>query len=105
MANTAPAHSTHGDGADGETRRDFLLHSTIAFGAVGAAMAVWPLVDSMNPAADTLSLSTTEFSIAGLSEGQNITVVWPGKPIFVRYRTKDDVEAARKVDVKELRDQ
>src|SRR3954471_9020441 len=104
MANTAPAHSMHGDGADGETRRDFLLHSTVAFGTVGVAMMVWPLVDSMNPAADTLSLSTTEFSIAGLQEGQNITVVWRGKPVFVRYRTKADIEAAQNVDVKELRD-
>lgn len=104
MANTAPAHSVHGDGADGETRRDFLLHTTVAFGAVGTAMMVWPLIDSMNPAADTLSLSTTEFSIAGLQEGQDITVVWRGKPVFVRYRTKADVEAAQNVDVKDLRD-
>jgi len=105
MANTATAHSAPGNGAEGETRRDFLLHMTVATGAVGTAMMVWPLIDSMNPAADTLSLSTTEFSIAGMQEGQDITVVWRGKPVFVRYRTKADVEAAQKVDLKDLRDQ
>jgi len=104
MANTAPAHSAHGDGADGETRRDFLLHMTVATGAVGTALMVWPLIHSMNPAADTLSLSTTEFSIADLKEGQNVTVVWRGKPVFVRNRTKADIDSARAVDVKDLRD-
>jgi ubiquinol-cytochrome c reductase iron-sulfur subunit len=104
MANSAPAHSAHGDGADGETRRDFLLHMTVATGVVGTAMMVWPLIHSMNPAQDTLSMSTTEFSIAGLAEGQSITVVWRGKPVFVRNRTKADLEAAKAVDVKELRD-
>ena len=76
MANTAPAHSMHGDGADGETRRDFLLESTIAAGAVGTALMVWPLISSMNPAADTLSMSTTEFSTAGIQEGMGITLLW-----------------------------
>ena len=104
MANTAAAHPGHADGADGETRRDFLLHMTVATGAVGTAMMVWPLINSMNPAADTLSLSTTEFSIGGLQEGQGITVLWRGKPVFARYRTAAEIEAARKVDIKELRD-
>lgn len=100
MATPAPAHHA----AEGETRRDFLLHSTIAFGAVGTAMAVWPLIHSMNPAADTLALSTTEFSLANLQEGQAIVVVWRGKPVFVRYRTPAEIEAARKVPMNELVD-
>ncbi len=100
MANTAPVHHA----GDGDTRRDFLLHSTIAFGAVGGAMAVWPLIHSMNPAADTLALSTTEFSLAGLQEGQAVTVVWRGKPVFVRYRTAAEIEAAQKTPMNELVD-
>ena len=100
MANTAPVHHA----GDGESRRDFLLHSTIAFGAVGGAMAVWPLIHSMNPAADTLALSTTEFSLAGLQEGQAITVVWRGKPVFVRYRTQAEIDAARATPLNELVD-
>jgi ubiquinol-cytochrome c reductase iron-sulfur subunit len=104
MANTASAHSPAASGADGETRRDFLLHSTIAFGAVGGAMAVWPLIHSMNPAADTLALSTTEFSIANLQEGQAIVVVWRGKPVFVRFRTPAEIEAVRNVAMSDLVD-
>lgn len=101
MANTAHDHAA---AAAGETRRDFLLHSTIAVGAVGTAMMVWPLIQSMNPAADTLSLSTTEFSVAGIPEGGSITVVWRGKPVFVRHRTPAEIKAAEDVDVDDLRD-
>jgi ubiquinol-cytochrome c reductase iron-sulfur subunit len=104
MANPAPTSAAAHATADGETRRDFLLHSTIAFGAVGGAMMVWPLIDSMNPAADTLSLATTEFSIANIPEGAAITVVWRGKPVFVRHRTQEEVEAARAVDLNDLPD-
>lgn len=101
MANTAHAHAAD---AAGETRRDFLLHTTVAMGVVGAGMMVWPLIHSMNPAADTLSLSTTEVNISGLAEGQRITVVWRGKPVFVSHRTAKEIEDARKVNVAELRD-
>jgi ubiquinol-cytochrome c reductase iron-sulfur subunit len=101
MANTAHAHAA---AAQGETRRDFLLHSTIAVGAVGTAMMVWPLIHSMNPAADTLSLATTEFSVDGIAEGSGITVVWRGKPVFVRHRTAAEIEAARKDDTASLPD-
>src|SRR5262245_8782110 len=101
MANTAHAHAAD---AAGETRRDFLLHATVAVGAVGGAMMVWPLIHSMNPAADTLSLSTTEFSIAGIAEGQRIVVVWRGSPVFVSHRTAAEIEAAKNVDLGELRD-
>jgi ubiquinol-cytochrome c reductase iron-sulfur subunit len=105
MANTASAHVPASNIAgDGETRRDFLLASTVAFGAVGTAVMVWPLVHSMNPAADTLALSTTEFSLAGLQEGQGIVVVWRGKPVFVRYRTQKEIDDARATAVDELTD-
>lgn len=101
MANTARAHAA---AAQGETRRDFLLHSTIAVGALGSAMMVWPLIHSMNPAADTLSMSTTEFNISGIAEGSGITVVWRGKPVFVRHRTGAEIEQAKKDDTADLRD-
>ena len=104
MANTAAAHPAHSDGADGETRRDFLLHSTVAAGAVGTALMVWPLIHSMNPAADTLSMSTTEFNFSGIQEGMGITMLWRGKPVFARHRTKAEIDAARAVPLTELPD-
>jgi ubiquinol-cytochrome c reductase iron-sulfur subunit len=58
----------------------------------------------MNPAADTLSMSTTEFNISGIAEGSGITVVWRGKPVFVRHRTGAEIEQAKKDDAADLRD-
>ncbi len=58
----------------------------------------------MNPAADTLALSTTEVDIASVAEGQAITVSWRGKPVFIRHRTATEIAAARAVNVADLRD-
>tara|TARA_B100000686_G_scaffold312322_1_gene356730 strand:+ start:193 stop:798 length:606 start_codon:yes stop_codon:yes gene_type:complete len=88
-----------------ETRRDFLYLTAGAMGAVGAATAVWPFVDSMNPAKDTLAVAETEVNIAGVEVGQAITVIWRGKPVFIRHRTPAEIEEARSVDVSTLRDQ
>ena len=43
----------------------------------------------MNPSKDVLALSTTEVDLSPLEEGQSLTVMWRGKPIFIRYRSKD----------------
>ncbi len=116
MAETAtPAHaSDHGDhgaggaggadGDDGETRRDFLTLTAIAAGVVGTGIAVWPLVNSMNPSADVLALSSTEVDLSPIEEGQSVTVIWRGKPVFVRYRTPREIEEAQDIDITELRD-
>ena len=79
---------------EGETRRDFLLIATSAVGVAGAALAAWPFIDSMNPAADTLALASTEVDLSAIEEGQAITVVWRGKPVFIRRRTAEEIEAA-----------
>jgi ubiquinol-cytochrome c reductase iron-sulfur subunit len=90
--------------AEGQTRRDFLVLTGCALGAVAAAAAVWPLIDSMNPAADTLALSTTEVDLAPVAVGQSITVMWQGKPVFIRHRTAKEIEEAKDVDISTLRD-
>ena len=79
-------------------RRSFLHISTGTFTAVGASFAVWPLIHQMNPAADTLSFSTLEVDLSGIEKGQAITVQWQGKPVFIRRRTSDEIEAARNDD-------
>jgi ubiquinol-cytochrome c reductase iron-sulfur subunit len=88
----------------GETRRDFLELTVASFGAVGAGIFAWPLVDSMNPAKDTLALSTTEVDLTPILEGQAITVMWRGKPVFIRHRTADEIKQAAEVDLNDLRD-
>lgn len=89
---------------DGQTRRDFLFLTAGSFGAVGAGITAWPLVSSMNPAKDTLALSVTEVDISKIDVGQSITVMWQGKPVFIRHRTASEIEAAAAVDISELRD-
>ena len=87
-----------------QTRRDFLTLATVAVGGAGAVAAVWPLVHSMNPAADTLALASVEVDLAPVAVGQSITVAWRGKPVFIRHRTPAEIAAAEATDVASLRD-
>lgn len=89
---------------DGGTRRDFLYLLAGGFGAVTVGSAVWPLVDSMNPAADTLALASTELDVGSIEQGQAITVVWRGKPVFVRHRTPEEIKTAENDPVADMRD-
>ena len=74
MVDSAETHSVP---TDDESRRDFLLHATIATGVEGTAVSVWPLINSMNPAADTLALASVEVSLARFAQ----------LPDDVRWRT------------------
>lgn len=101
-------HSTHTasgqDSSTPATRRDFIVLTASALGAVGAASVMWPFIDSMNPAADVLALSSIEVDLSPIAPGQTIKVKWRGMPVFIRHRTPLDIEASRSVDVSELRD-
>ena len=91
--------------ADGNEpgRRDFIVVATYAMGAVGAGAVAWPLIDQMNPAADTLALASTEVDVSKIAEGQAITVTWRGKPVFIRHRTADEITRANAIDSADLR--
>jgi ubiquinol-cytochrome c reductase iron-sulfur subunit len=89
---------------DEPTRRDFIHIATGAAVVAGTGFYVWPLIDQMNPSADTLSLATIEFDMSALEEGQQVVAKWQGKPVFIRYRTKIEIEEAEAVDVNSLRD-
>lgn len=102
IADTA-ANGDH-DQENGETRRDFLMLATGAFGAVAVGAAVWPMVDQMNPAADTLAASTTEVNLEPIKAGQRILVKWRGKPVFITRRTKASIDEARSVKMADLVD-
>ncbi len=87
------------------TRRDFLYIATGAVAAVGGAAALVPLVSQMNPDAATVAAGAPiEVDLGPIAEGQIIRVFWRGKPIFVRNRTKKEIDAARSVDWKTLPD-
>jgi ubiquinol-cytochrome c reductase iron-sulfur subunit len=93
------------DGEDGHVRRrDFLYVATGIAGAVGAAAAAWPFIDSMNPSADVLALSSVEVDLAGIEVGQRSTVKWRGRPAFIVRRTEREIAEAEAVEVDELPD-
>jgi ubiquinol-cytochrome c reductase iron-sulfur subunit len=85
-------------------RRDFLFIATGAVGAVGAALAVWPFINQMNPDASVLALASVEVDLAPVAEGQEITIKWRGNPVFVRHRLPAEIEAAKAVPVSDLPD-
>ena len=92
------------DGHYGGTRRDFLILTASALGGVGAVITAWPFIASLNPARDTLALSTTDVDLAPVQVGQRLTAVWRGKPIFIDHRPPAEIKAAQDVDVSSLRD-
>ena len=87
-----------------ETRRDFLMISTVSVGAIGAGLAAWPFIDLMNPSKDVLALASTEIDLSGIEEGQSITAMWRGKPIFIRRRTNREITDAQTVKLSDLKD-
>ena len=83
-------------------RRDFIFTASYALGAVGVGAAVWPLVDQMNPDASVKALASTEVDISGVEVGQSITVLWRGKPVFIRRRTSEEIAKAQNVKIEDL---
>ncbi len=86
------------------TRRDFIYIAAGSAAAGAAAMIAVPLVSQMGPAADTRALASIEYDLSKVTEGQQVTVKWRGKPLFVRKRTPAEIEAARKDDTADMRD-
>jgi ubiquinol-cytochrome c reductase iron-sulfur subunit len=100
MAGTA----TQPAGTTEPTRRDFIVVAAGAFAAVGAAAAVWPFIHQMNPSADVLALSSTEVDLGQIVAGQSVTILWRGKPVFVRHRTESEIAQAKTDDTAALPD-
>jgi ubiquinol-cytochrome c reductase iron-sulfur subunit len=94
---------SHADDHAG-TRRDFLYYATAGAGVVATGAAVWPLVNQMNPSADTRALASIMVDISGVEVGTQITVKWRGKPVFIRRRGQDEIDAGRKVALSDLVD-
>ena len=85
-----------------EEKRYFLFITTAGLAIAGGGAFAWSLVDTMNPSKDVLALSTTEVDLSPLEEGQSLTVIWRGKPIFIRHRSKSEIDLATNVSIDEL---
>lgn len=94
---------SHAEDHEG-TRRDFLYYATAGAGAVTAGAAVWPLVNQMNPSADVQALSSIFVDVSGVEVGTQISVMFLGKPVFIRRRTEEEIEEARAVALADLPD-
>ena len=90
--------------ADAGTRRDFLYYATAGAGVVATGAAVWPLVNQMNPSADTRALASIYVDVTDVQVGTQLTVKWRGKPVFIRRRSPEEIEAARAVTMDQLID-
>ena len=102
----SPASGTLADQPTGgdETRRDFLYLATGTMAVAGTGLAIWPLIDSMNPAADVRAMQMVEVDLAPMQLGQRISVKWQGKPVFINYRTPEEIARAKADDTAELID-
>ncbi len=94
---------SHAEDHEGN-RRDFLYYATAGAGAVTAGAAIWPLVNQMNPSADVQALSSIRVDVSGVEVGTQLTVNFQGKPVFIRRRTQEEIEAARATPVEDLPD-
>ena len=83
-------------------RRDFIFTASYALGAVGVGAVMWPLIDQMNPDASVKALASTEVDISNVEKGQSITVLWRGKPVFIRRRTSEEIAKAKNVKLEDL---
>lgn len=98
------AHATDTTGTE-PTRRDFLFLTTAAVGVVGAGSLLLPLVGQLAPDAQVVAAGAPiDLDLAPIAEGQAIKLFWRGKLIFVRNRTKKEIDEAKAVDVATLRD-
>jgi ubiquinol-cytochrome c reductase iron-sulfur subunit len=100
MAESATGTIQHGH--PDVTRRDLLELVTGASAAIGVGAVAWAFVDYMNPAQDVLALSAVDVDLTPIAEGQGITVLWQGKPIFVRHRTPTEIKSAEDVPMSQL---
>ena len=86
-----------------KNRREFLFTASYTVGAVGLGATIWPFIDQMNPDSSVKALATTEVDISQIEPGKAITVLWRGKPVFVKRRTPEEIADAKKVKLESLK--
>ena len=102
--NNIYSHDSEETNEDGTTRRDFIVLTASAVACAGAATAAIPFVKSLAPDKAVLAVGSTEVDISKINEGESVTVMWRGQPVFVRHRTDKEIEQARAVQISELKD-
>ena len=76
-----------------EKKRRLLIVATSAAGAVASAGVAAPFIASWFPSARALAAGApVEYDISKLEPGQQITVEWRGKPVWILRRTPEMLE-------------
>lgn len=79
-------------------RRRFLTLATTGVGAVGAGFVVWPFLASLKPSERAKALGApVKADIAGVEDGQMLTLAWRGKPVWILKRTPEMIASLDKV--------
>ncbi|MBX2837028.1 MAG: ubiquinol-cytochrome c reductase iron-sulfur subunit [Gammaproteobacteria bacterium] len=100
---TQPEISFNTEPAD-PGRRRLLVGSASVVGGLGAAALVVPMLGSMSPSARAKAAGApVEADISKLTPGQQLTVEWRGKPVWIVKRT-EDVLMRLEADTEALRD-
>ena len=89
---------------EGVRRRDFINIAAVSAAGVGGVVTLLPLISQMAPSADVLAESSTEVDISAIAPGQAIKAVFRKQPVFVRNLTPQEIAAAKKVPLSDLRD-
>ena len=87
-----------------KSRRKLLTNTAYSAAGVGALCAFLPFIDSMNPSDDVQALASIEVDISSIPLGGEKKVMWRGKPVFIKHRTTQEIEDAKKVPLIELKD-
>lgn len=82
-----------------QSRRRFLIGATSVVGGVGVVGAAVPFVASWNPSAKAKAAGApVSVNISKIEPGQQITVEWRGKPVWVVRRTETMLENIEKLN-------
>jgi ubiquinol-cytochrome c reductase iron-sulfur subunit len=85
-------------------RRRFLTGATTVLGGVGAVCAVFPFLAAWQPSAKAQAAGAPiEVDLSKLAVGQQLTVQWRGKPIWIIHRSKEMLQKLPSIN-DELRD-
>lgn len=90
-----------------EQRQVFSYLVTAGIGAgsaITAKAAVTRFLTSLSASKDVLALAKVEVKLNEIPPGKNAVIKWRGKPLFVRHRTKAEIDEANSVNLSDLRD-
>ncbi|KAI1648713.1 ubiquinol-cytochrome c reductase iron-sulfur subunit, mitochondrial [Daldinia loculata] len=82
----------------------FMVGTMGAITAAGAKSTVQEFLKNMSASADVLAMAKVEVDLNAIPEGKNVIIKWRGKPVFIRHRTEEEINEAKSVDIKTLRD-